>query len=170
GYDCELAVGQDLNELIGKGFKIYHDFPADGFNIDHIAIGPTGVFAIETKGRSKHVNAEKDNWKLTFDGMILLFPGWSESKPIKQAIDQARWLNLWLSSATGEPQKVTPVLAIPGWYVNRIKPSMLIIYNGKKSEFLANGTKVLSEKRIKAISHQVENKCRDVENTSYRKD
>ncbi len=42
GYDCELAVGQDLNELIGKGFKIYHDFPADGFNIDHIAIGTTG--------------------------------------------------------------------------------------------------------------------------------
>ncbi len=170
GYDCELAVGQDLTELIGKGFKVYHDFPADGFNIDHIAIGPTGVFAIETKGRSKQVKAEKGNWELTFDGKTLKFPGWSESKPITQAISQARWLNLWLSSATGEAQTVTPVLAIPGWYIKRTQPSKLLIYNGKKSEFLANGAKVLSGKRIKAISHQIENKCRDVKNTSYRKD
>ncbi len=170
GYDCELAVGQDLTGLISKGFKIYHDFPADGFNIDHVAIGPTGVFAIETKGRSKQVKAEKGNWELTFDGKTIIFPGWSESEPITQAISQARWLNLWLSSATGEPQTVTPVLAIPGWYIKRTKPSKLLIYNGKKSDFLANGAKVLSEKRIKAISHQVENKCRDVENTSYRKD
>ncbi len=170
GYDCELAVGQDLTQLISKGFKIFHDFPADGFNIDHIAIGPTGVFAIETKGRSKHVNAEKDNWKLTFDGKTLKFPGWSESKPITQAIKQAQWLNLWLSSATGEPQKITPVLAIPGWFINRTEPSNLLIYNGKNSDFLAKRTIVLSEKRIHDISVHVENKCRDVENTSYRKD
>ncbi len=170
GYDCELAVGQDLTGLISKGFKIYHDFPAEGFNIDHIAIGPTGVFAIETKGRSKQVKIEKGSWELTFDGKTLKFPDWTETKPITQAMDQARWLNLWLSSATGEPQKVTPVLAIPGWYIKRTQTSKLLIYNGKKSEFLANGKKVLSEKRIQAISHQVENKCRDVENTSYRKE
>lgn len=51
GYECEVATGQGLNELLRYGFNVYHDFPADGFNIDHIAIGPTGVFAIEVKGR-----------------------------------------------------------------------------------------------------------------------
>src|SRR5690606_36507842 len=43
GYDCELMVGQGLHTLLEKGFRVFHDFPADGFNIDHIAIGPTGV-------------------------------------------------------------------------------------------------------------------------------
>ncbi len=53
GYECELAVGQGLQTLAKYGFNIFHDFPAQkNFNIDHIAIGPQGIFAIETKGRA----------------------------------------------------------------------------------------------------------------------
>lgn len=51
--ECEMAVGQELHNSLIHGFKIFHDFPANQFNIDHIAIGPSGVFAIETKGRAK---------------------------------------------------------------------------------------------------------------------
>jgi hypothetical protein len=170
GYECELAVGQDLSELVRYGFKVYNDFPADGFNIDHIAIGPSGVFAIETKGRSKQVDVEKENWKLTFDGEILRFPGWTEREPIKQAKSQAKWLSKWIESATGERQNVVPVLAIPGWFITRPKKSTLRVYNGKGSNYLAKGQQVLSENRIKAISHQVEDKCRDVKPGSYKKD
>jgi len=170
GYECELAVGQDLSGLIRYGFKVYHDFPAEGFNIDHIAIGPTGVFAIETKGRSKQVNVEKENWKLTFDGDTLRFPGWTERKPVQQAKRQAKDLSKWIESAIGEQQSVVPVLAIPGWFITRKKQSNLRIYNGKGSYYLAKGQVVLSDKQIKAISHQVEEKCRDVKPDSYKKD
>ncbi len=169
GYECEQAVGQDLNNLIAHGFKVYHDFPADGFNIDHIAIGPQGVFAIETKGRSKQLNLNKPNWKLEFDGMSLKFPTWIESQPVDQAKRQAKWLSKWLESATGEPQHVVPVLAVPGWYIERKVPSKLIVYAGKGSHFLAKGNVALSENKIKTLSHQIEGKCRDVKVRSYQK-
>ncbi|HBG18245.1 MAG TPA: hypothetical protein DDY32_02945 [Desulfobulbaceae bacterium] len=170
GCECEQAVGQDLNELLRYGFNVYHDFPAGDFNIDHIAIGPTGVFAIETKGRAKQLKAEKENWKVSFDGETLHFPTWSEREPIAQAKRQAKWLSKWLESATGSPQQVFPVLAIPGWFIERTKPSDLRIYPGKNSTFLAKGQATLSKERIQALSHQVEAKCRDIKTSSYKKE
>jgi hypothetical protein len=35
GYDAELAVGQELDRLMRQGTIVFHDFPADGFNLDH---------------------------------------------------------------------------------------------------------------------------------------
>ena len=170
GYECEVATGQDLTELIKSGFKVYHDFPADGFNIDHIAIGPTGVFAIETKGRAKPLDSkDKPGHKLTFDGEYLQFPSWAERKPLEQAKRQAKWLSKWIGSSTGQAQAVVPVLSLPGWFISRTKPSDIVVYSGKGCAFLAKGRQVLSEDRIKAISHQVESKCRDVKPGSYRK-
>ena len=53
GLDAELAVAQELNELMLNGHRVFHDFPADKFNIDHIVVGESGVYAVETKGRTK---------------------------------------------------------------------------------------------------------------------
>lgn len=46
GYDCELGVGQELNNRMREGFHVFHDFPADGFNIDHVLVGSTGVVTL----------------------------------------------------------------------------------------------------------------------------
>jgi len=168
GLECEVAVGQDLQNLIPYKFKIYNDFQAGKFNIDHIAIGPTGVFAIETKGRAKFVNQEKDNWKLEFDGKKLQFPSWVETKPIEQAIIQAKWLQNWIQKSTAEQVYVTPVLAFPGWYITRKAKSDIHVYNGKRSEFLAKGKTVLTEAQIQTISFQIEKVCRDITAKSYK--
>jgi hypothetical protein len=53
GLDGELATAEELNQLMRYGYYVYHDFPADRFNIDRVVIGPAGVFAVETKTRSK---------------------------------------------------------------------------------------------------------------------
>lgn len=170
GYECELAVGQGLQVLAKYGFNIFHDFPAQkNFNIDHIAVCPQGIFAIETKGRAKFKKTENDNWKLEFDGEKLLFPGWIETKPITQAISQARWLQTWIESSTGDKHYVTPVLAIPGWFIRQAKASELRITNGKSFDFLAKNKAVLGEKQIMVISFQIEKMCRTVEVKSYNK-
>jgi hypothetical protein len=36
-----------------SGFTVIDDFPLDGRNLDHILVGPGGVFAVETKWKSK---------------------------------------------------------------------------------------------------------------------
>lgn len=170
GYECELAVGQELSSRMKDGFQVFHDFPADGFNIDHILIGPSGVFAVETKGRSKSRIAENENWKLEYDGEKLNFPGWSETKPIEQAKTQAVWLSLWLSKVTGASCKVVPILAIPGWWIDRTAPGDLIVYNGKNSVFLTKRKAILSLQQIKAIAHHIDQKCRTVSSSSYKQE
>ncbi len=170
GYECELAVGQELNNRMREGFYVFHDFPADEFNIDHVLVGATGVFAIETKGRAKSRVAEKENWKMEFDGKKLIFPGWTETKPITQAKNQAQWLSGWLQKATGASCRVESVLAIPGWWIKRTASSDMKVYNGKNSEFLAKGKVVLTPPQIQAISHQIEQKCRTVSSSSYKQE
>ena len=69
GYDAELAVGQELNSMLRDGYWIFHDVPAENYNIDHVLVGPAGVFAIETKGRSKLKQKNgKAEYKVIYDG------------------------------------------------------------------------------------------------------
>ena len=101
--DGEIAIGQELNELMLKGYAVYHDFPAEHFNIDHIVVAPGGVFAVETKTRPKPLTEEgKANAEVVYDGVSLRFPTWENRSFLEQATRQARWLSQWLTSAVGE--------------------------------------------------------------------
>ncbi len=171
GLDCEISVGQELNQLMLHGCRVFHDFPADNFNIDHVVIGPAGVYAIETKGRAKPDKVQGTaGARVVYDGKSLQFPGWSETEPIAQAKRQAQWLANWLKSAVGQPIPVKPALALPGWFIER-KERDMVVFNSKNSGFLAkslDGT-VLPADLIQTIAHQVEQRCRTVEPFSYRK-
>jgi len=59
GWEGELAVGEQLNGLYAQGYDVFHDLDGGGFNIDHVAVGPAGVFAIETKARVKQQASDK---------------------------------------------------------------------------------------------------------------
>ncbi len=63
GWRGECLVGEMLTELLKDGCFVFHDVPGDGkWNIDHVVIAPTGVFAVETKTRRKKQmkNAPRD--------------------------------------------------------------------------------------------------------------
>lgn len=171
GLDAEIAVGQELNHLMRDGFWIYHDFPANDFNIDHVVIGLTGVFAIETKGRGKPINKDGSTEReIIYDGESLHFPTHIEQKPLKQAESQARWLEKWLTSAVGEPVSVTPVLAIPGWFIKQTKRKGIPVINGKNPNtfFAKYGNASLSEKLQRQIVHQIDSRCRTVLPRAYQ--
>lgn len=169
-HDAEMAVGQELNQLMRRGYHVYHDFPADKFNIDHVLAGPAGVFAVETKARTKKSNVDtKTNAEVVYDGRSLQFPGWNEKEPIQQTIDQAQWLRKWLSSAIGEPVEVIPVLTLPGWFLKRISPTGIAVLNPKQfySYLDAQKRPELPGTLIKRITHQLDQRCRDVEPKAY---
>lgn len=172
GLDCERAVGQELNQLMLEGCRVYHDFMAEEFNIDHIVIGANGVFAIETKGRAKSNDGKgPDDVRVIYDGQMLQFPTWREQKPIEQAKRQATWLSNWLTSAVGEKIPVTPALALAGWFIER-KQKGLLIFNGKNPSFIAKlpTESSFSPEMVQRIAHQIEQRCRNVEPQAYRKE
>lgn len=165
GYEGEVAVAQELNQLMRDGAYVFHDIPADGFNIDHVIVWPKGVYAVETKGRMKpRRNRGKEDAKVVFDGQRLQFPGWSEIAPFDQTVRQAKWLAQWISSAVGERVEVKPVLALPGWYVERNAKSEVVIISGRNAADTFNKLfhTALGDEMIKRIAHQLEQRCRDV--------
>jgi hypothetical protein len=165
GYEGEVATGQELNQLMFHGYHVYHDFVADNFNIDHIVVGPTGVFAVETKARAKPTSDNRTaDAKMTYDGRCLHFPGWRETKLLEQAKNQADWLGRWLTSATGEQTQVRPIITLPGWFITRTSSEGIPIINPKQFLSIAkpiNGN-LLDERRIKTIVHQIDQRCRDI--------
>ena len=128
GLAAELAVAQSLTRLVGQDAFVFHDFPADKFNIDHIVVGRSAVFAVETKSRRKPAATGKASARVHYDGSRLTFPGHVETKPVEQAAYQAKWLQTFLASGVGEPVRVVPVLSLPGWYVDGTskRPDVLV--------------------------------------------
>jgi Nuclease-related domain len=101
GLDGEMATGEELNQLMLRGCHVFHDLPADGFNIDHVVVGPARVFAVETKARSKAPRgACGDGARLVYDGNVLHFPGWREQEPLEQARSRAKWLGCLIYQTT----------------------------------------------------------------------
>ena len=165
GYEGEIAVGQELNQLMRDGYYVYHDFPADKFNIDHIIVGASGIFAVETKARSKPTSKDrKADAKVKYDGKFLRFPNGTDIESLEQARRQAEWLSKWLQSAVGEPVRVRPVVALPGWFVERVASGGIRVINPKNFRSIAKPKdgNILSEKMISRVVHQLEQKCRDV--------
>ena len=166
GYEGALAVGQALNQLMRDGLYVYHDFPADGFNIDHIVVGSKGVFAIETEARSKPAAKNRvEDATVEYDGRSLYFPKGDDFKTIDQAERQAAWLSDWLGKAIGEPIAARAIVALPGWFVKRSSAEGISVVNPEQFSSLFEHIKPrpLSEAMITRITHQLDQKSRDIQ-------
>jgi hypothetical protein len=164
-YDGKVAVAQEITQLMLDGHHVYHDFPADDFNIDHIIVGPSGVFAIETKVRSKRLSKKGPGGAiLTYNGKSIGFPNSTDTDSLWQAERQSLWLQKWLSEAVGDPVKVWPILTFPGWFVERTSPEGIPVLSPKDIRGFLNAQKknVLSDNMLQRISYQLEQKCRDI--------
>lgn len=53
GFTGERIVGEELNQLLASGFKVFHDVPFENFNIDHVLVGPPGVYALDLLRREE---------------------------------------------------------------------------------------------------------------------
>lgn len=167
GYECELAVGQELDQLMRSGFHVFHDIPGGDFNIDHVVVGSKGVFAVETKGRSKRLGTAPDNkadYNVEYVDGILKFPGWQESEPIDQARRNAQWVSDWLSGATGFNVRAQGIVVLPGWYIHSTPNySIPVLAVGGIPKYLGKfEVQKLSEQQVQQIVYQAEQKTRDI--------
>lgn len=158
GLNAELSVAQCLTPLIAEGAMVFHDFPADRYNIDHIVVANSVVFAIETKSRRKPAAKGKASARVRYDGQQLFFPEHTEIKPIEQAAYQADWLEQLLRNAGVDGVRVVPVLALPGWYVERTNRDVranVLVSNCTNARFMMSERfgSSMSESMRKHIAH-----------------
>lgn len=169
GLQGERLVGEMLNRMVKDGYDVFHDYPIEpdgrSGNIDHVVVGPNGVFAIETKTVRKPKTVEEGtNYEVTFDGNRLQYPHFSTKKGIGQATHNARLLSKHLSAALDESVEVVPLLTLPGWFVTSQTHQPLRVLNPKTIRAgIRSGKPVMDESKQRKIAHQLQLRCRDVE-------
>ena len=124
GIAAEKAMGQFLEQFRAQGYKVIHDIPVKAgdktFNIDHLLIGPNGIFTIETKSWRK---PPRGQCIVTYDGQKVLINGQTPDRdPIAQAMGQAAWVWDYLKSCTALTSiPIMPLVVFPGWYIDYLQ-------------------------------------------------
>ena len=170
GLYGEKAVAEALQPLVTLGYQVFHDVPCEygdtKFDIDHIVIGPSGIYCVETKTRrkGKPIDGRKDH-EIIFDGEQLIYPWGEDTHGLAQTRKQAEWLGQWIYQIIGERMLVTPVLVFPGWWVSTTTLRDLKVLNPKQlgATIHSNAPAVLNPKQIELVSRQLDARCRDVE-------
>lgn len=167
----EQFIGQILDQLSSDSIRAFHDMEirepgGKPWNIDHVVVTPAGVFAIETKARRKPRGVAPDGQqghKVIFDGHQLLFPAPmpADRHGLDQTLRNADWLSGKLRALNGCSIPVTPVLVLPGWWVEAKGKGPVTVLNPKGLRSFLNGrTPMLSEERHRAIVNQLDERCR----------
>ena len=165
GLEGELVTGEELNQLMLDGCRVFHDIPFQYGNIDHVVVSCSGVFSVNAKlwGKPK----EGGNSEIVVDHQrnMIHFPDRQVPIRINQLEGEARWLAEYLSKSVGQRLEVEPMLALPGWFAKqRIGRGSVYVFNPRKpSKFFVQNRTVLSPQQIEQVAHQLEQLCRDVE-------
>jgi hypothetical protein len=170
GYLGERLVAEYLEPLVGQGYRVFHDVPAEGrqkkFNLDHVTVGPTGVAVIETKTHRKKKGRQGfPEHEVTSDGNRLIWPWAEEDLNIRQVQAEADWLREWIQKKTAIRVNPKPILVIPGWYVKERAIGAVRVTNQKLLAGMVVQWKPdpLTDEQVDLICRQLDDVCRDVE-------
>jgi hypothetical protein len=158
----EQVVGRELDQLMAQGYRVFHDVEFEGWNIDHVVVGPKGVFAVETKTRRKPSRRSGLDARVVFDGEALTFPGKPRDRAaIEQASNNAASLTKWIAEAAGERIPVVPVVALPGWelVIKNYGPVAVYSATDMGDLMLRRGKIQLDPGQIQRVAHQLKHLC-----------
>lgn len=169
GRDGERAVGQLLDTLRTDGYQVFHDVLGEGFNLDHVLIGPGGIFTIETKTWSKPVSGSP---KVYFDGETIRVGRMEPDRnPVIQARAQAGWLRSMLSESTGRDFAVLPVVVFPGWFIKKTgspRQPLWVLEPKALVKYLKNREPALTREEIKLAAFHLSRFIRSEETQRAR--
>ena len=106
GAEGERRTAASLEPLREKGFVVLHDRKVKGWggNLDHVVIGPTGMWAVETKNIAG---------KVVIRGDVLRIGGHRRDKIIDQAKQEATIIQVVLADKLDSLKlRVTPVICL----------------------------------------------------------
>lgn len=107
GYEGERVIGELLESDLSDKFHVFNDlhFPGRRANIDHIVVGPTGVFVLDTKNWRGVVEWDADGKKILLNG--------EEQDAAHVIMDAALDVHNKLETLTARSFFVRPVLVFP---------------------------------------------------------
>jgi Nuclease-related domain len=105
GAAGERHTARLLRRLHRDGYVVFHDLavPGSDANVDHLVIGPTGLFVIDSKQWTGSANQSAD-------GLV-----WHNHYPLDRELDTVRWEAQTLGRLLGT--RIHPLLCVHGAHV-----------------------------------------------------
>lgn len=160
---AERHVSDLLRPLRGKDYVTFDDLMDESAgwksNIDHVVVGPGGVFAIETKGYSVFGSGRVEIGK---DALLRLSNREAYGDPLGQARSSARKIFQHLKSCMRQDFFVQPVLVFPGWQIAMPKSEsgVVVLNDGTIDEFFSARERVLTNAQITDICSHLDRSAR----------
>lgn len=126
GAEGEVEVGRRLEKLTSEGWRVLHAVPVgkNAADIDHLLIGPAGVFCINTKNHS-HANV----W---VSSKVIMVNG-KKTDHLRNSRFEAKRVSTILTTATGWRIDAQPLLAIMArQFTVRSKPDDVFVVGRKE--------------------------------------
>jgi hypothetical protein len=146
----ERRVSELLTQLRRKRYVAFDDLLVDQSNIDHVLVGPGGIFAIETKAYSVFGNGcvGVDEF-----GVLRLSNKPALKDPLRQAARSAANVAKILKERVRRDFDVSPVLIFPGWTLKGAKTEtgVVVLNDAMISEFFESRPNDLSDDQITNI-------------------
>jgi len=135
------------------------------WNIDHVVVGPGGIFVLETKARSRRkATWAQDEQDVFFDGRVLTFPWCYDDEASAQVARNSRWMGDFLKGYGPKDLTIQPVIVVPGWYVkskgNYPVRAMNAIY---LVEYLKGAKRMFTADQLGPIKRRLDEECRVLE-------
>lgn len=153
GARGEARVGAELEKLYREGFHVFHDWDKGRGNVDHFAVGPQGVFAVETKAWTGEITA--NNGRLMKNGRFVY-----ENRPIAQAMGNAFAVRELVGESYGTEPFVVPVLCFSRAEVRCYRPvsKVEVVSIGALTRVIMDRKVRYSASEVAAISQALEEK------------
>jgi hypothetical protein len=126
GAEGEEVVGEILEGLVADGWQVIHDVSLGRGNIDHVVVGPGGLFTVETKSRRGRILLDHLDPKM-------LAQSYGEMKTLERITGMEIQALLVFSHAyvvDKVPAKRRGVTILPArmlaWYFSRQRPTMSV--------------------------------------------
>jgi hypothetical protein len=145
GARAEEVVAERLMNL-PDDYHAFHDIAFDGFNIDHVVVGPGGIFLVETKSHSGNVDAKGDT--------LFLNSAQPPKNFLNQTWSQTYQLRDFLKKQTSREWKVKPILCFTRAFVSVRQPvkGITIVNNRYLTTCLSRQQHSLSPEDIETIT------------------
>lgn len=120
-----------LQELVADQHMVIPDLTLDGEPLDHMVVGPSGVFLLEiqTVMQNRSPFESGDAFQASFDGRSMIFRRRRQNAPLDAVRRKATRMAEWLFDKVGEEVAVKPILVVPGWRLERSGQGMVRVAN-----------------------------------------
>jgi hypothetical protein len=145
GAHAEEVVAEKLTNL-PDGYHVFHDISFDGFNIDHVVVGPGGIFLVETKSHKGKIDAQGDT--------LLLNGAQPPKNFLNQTWSQTYQLRDFLKKQTSKEWTITPILCFTQAFVSVRTPVMgiTVVNNRYLTTYLLKQQQRLNSEDIQTIT------------------